>query len=115
MRSADQIFDRGADLLGELAQKARAQGGFASRLAPKLAEDSAFLRKLKPSLVAARIRGEATSNGNPPPEVVPPPAPKPKPRPSAGAGPLLVAGAAFVAGVFAAKLIDWRGHAHPRD
>ena len=36
--------------------------------------------------------------------------------PSAGAkrNPLPLAGAAFAAGVVLAKLIDWRGHAHPR-
>jgi hypothetical protein len=31
-----------------------------------------------------------------------------------GANPFLVAGAAFAAGTVLAKLIDWRGHAHPR-
>jgi hypothetical protein len=29
--------------------------------------------------------------------------------------PLVVVGAAFVAGIVLAKVIDWRGHAHPRD
>ena len=29
--------------------------------------------------------------------------------------PLLIVGAAFVAGIVIAKVIDWRGHAHPRD
>jgi hypothetical protein len=40
-------------------------------------------------------------------------------RPKKGAGegpnPFLVIGVAFAAGIFVAKLIDWRGHAHPRD
>ena len=38
------------------------------------------------------------------------------PRPASGGGPnpLLVLGAALVLGVVAAKVIDWRGHAHPR-
>jgi hypothetical protein len=31
-----------------------------------------------------------------------------------GANPFVVAGAAFGAGTLLAKLIDWRGHAHPR-
>jgi hypothetical protein len=31
-----------------------------------------------------------------------------------GPNPFLVAGAAFAAGTVLAKLIDWRGHAHPR-
>ena len=38
------------------------------------------------------------------------------PRPSGrkGPNPFLVAAAAFAAGTALAKLIDWRGHAHPR-
>ena len=31
-----------------------------------------------------------------------------------GPNPFVVAGAAFAAGSVLAKLIDWRGHAHPR-
>ena len=31
-----------------------------------------------------------------------------------GPNPFLVAGAAFAVGSVLAKLIDWRGHAHPR-
>jgi len=31
-----------------------------------------------------------------------------------GPNPFVVAGAAFAAGTVLAKLIDWRGHAHPR-
>ncbi|MEO5577233.1 MAG: hypothetical protein ABIR67_14920 [Gaiellaceae bacterium] len=31
-----------------------------------------------------------------------------------GPNPFVVAGAAFGAGTLLAKLIDWRGHAHPR-
>jgi hypothetical protein len=31
-----------------------------------------------------------------------------------GPNPFVVAGAAFAAGTALAKLIDWRGHAHPR-
>lgn len=38
-------------------------------------------------------------------------APK-KPRPSPN--PFVVAGAAFGIGSLIAKIIDWRGHAHPR-
>ena len=33
---------------------------------------------------------------------------------SSGPNPFLVAGAAFGVGTLVAKLIDWRGHAHPR-
>jgi hypothetical protein len=31
-----------------------------------------------------------------------------------GPNPFVVAGAAFAIGIVLAKLIDWRGHAHPR-
>ena len=33
---------------------------------------------------------------------------------TSGPNPFLVAGAAFGVGTLLAKLIDWRGHAHPR-
>jgi hypothetical protein len=114
----DRIVERGADLLRSLSEKARHKGGLALRVAPLLAEDSAFLRKLKPSLIAARVRGEAPTDGAAPTEVVPRPTPQPGPRRNTqrkGPNPFLVAGVALAAGVFVAKLIDWRGHAHPRD
>ena len=36
-----------------------------------------------------------------------------RPKPRRGPNPFLVAGAAFALGAVLAKLIDWRGHAHP--
>jgi hypothetical protein len=115
----DQLVDRGADRLAELAQKAAASGGAGAKLADELAADAAFLRKLKPSLIAARARGEAPTNQKPEREVVAPSAPqlgrRPKPKRSRGPNPFLVAGAALAAGILLAKVIDWRGHAHPRD
>ena len=116
--TGDRVVERGASFLEDLSQKARAKGGFAAKFAPDLADDATFLRKLKPSLVAARIKGEAPTNGRPS-SGVQPPAPKPEPKPKrkkrSGPNPFVIAGAALVAGVFAAKLVDWRGHAHPRD
>ena len=121
MTKADLLFERGALFLEDLSRKAAAEGGLVAKAAEPLADDAAFLRKMKPSLVMARIRGEAPTNGNvasaptmeapfpqPPPE---PPKPKKK---SGGPNPIAVAAAAFVAGVFIAKFVDWRGHAHPR-
>lgn len=35
-------------------------------------------------------------------------------RPKSGPNPFVIAGAAFGVGTLLAKLIDWRGHAHPR-
>ncbi len=118
MTKGDLIVERGAALLEELSRKVAAEGGLAARLAEPLAEDAVFLRKLKPSLVAARLRGEAPTNGRVTSTPAAPPGPQlpPRPKPArGGTNPFLIAGATFAAGVFVAKLIDWRGHAHPRD
>jgi hypothetical protein len=130
MTKADLIVERGASFLEELARKAASEGGFAAKLAEPLAEDAVFLRKLKPTLVMARLRGEAPSDGHmraapstmeaAPALVEPAPAPKEKPKvkkeKKSGGGPnaIVVAAAAFAVGVLAAKFVDWRGHAHPR-
>jgi hypothetical protein len=129
MTKADLLFERGAAFLEELSRKASADGGFAAKLAEPLREDAAFLRKMKPSLVLARLRGEPPTNGptngnvaptmQPPPPVPEPPQepkpPKPKKKTAAGGvNPIAVAAGAFVAGILIAKFVDWRGHAHPR-
>jgi hypothetical protein len=116
---ADTLVDRGADRLGDLADKAADKDGVAAKLAEPLAEDAAFLRKLKPSLMVARAKGEAPTNEKPGEARQAPGGPqlgkRPKPK-SKGSGPnpFVVAGAALFAGVFLAKWLDWRGHAHPR-
>jgi len=122
MNKGDLLIDRGADRLQELAQKAAAKGGVGAKLARPLAEDAAFLRKLKPSLIAARAKGRAPTNQKPGAETVAPSAPQLGPRPKkkksgkrGGPNPFLVMGAALVAGILIAKVVDWRGHAHPRD
>jgi hypothetical protein len=113
----DELIDRGADRLQSLAERAAADGGAKAKLADTLAEDAAFLRKLKPSLIAARARGEAPTNQTPGEGVVAPSAPqlgkRPKPN-GGGPNPFLVLGVAFAAGILLAKIVDWRGHAHPR-
>jgi hypothetical protein len=153
MTKGDQLVERGAAFLEKLSRKAASEGGIAAKLAEPLGEDADFLRKLKPSLVMARIRGEAPTDGRadttasvesstpPPPEppptvesstpppptvesstLPPPPPPAPAANPKSkkakkkgsGPNPVVVAAAAFVVGVFVAKLVDWRGHAHPR-
>lgn len=120
MNKADQLVDRAADGLRSLADRAAAQGGVAAKLADELADDAAFLRKMKPSLIVARARGEAPTN-SPPASAASLAAPA-RPSPAGGTksggsgpSPLLIVGAALVAGIVIAKLIDWRGHAHPRD
>jgi hypothetical protein len=118
MTRADQLVDRAADRLQRLANNFAADGGTKAQFADELAADAAFLRKLKPSLMIARFRREAPRNTKPDEGVVAPSTaqlgPRPKPPGAGGPNPLLVVGAAFVVGVAVAKLIDWRGHAHPR-
>ena len=147
MTKGDLLVERGARRLQELADKAAARGdGVGTWLSEELRTDAAFLRKLKPSLVKARARGETprsdaapsadteASMAEPPkteapiaqePAAPPPPPPPPR-RPSftpkqskktkrGGPPPIVIVGAAFVAGIVLAKVIDWRGHAHPRD
>jgi hypothetical protein len=118
VNKVDELIDRGAARLEELAREAAGSGGVRAKFADELAEDAAFLRKLKPSLIAARARGKATTS-EPPRAATPPPRPKPqpnsRPRRSGGPNPVLVIGIAFAAGLLLAHVIDWRSHAHPRD
>ena len=123
MTKVDHAVERGAQRLQQLANRAAARGdGVGEWLAEELTNDAAFLRKLKPSLIKARARGQAPTNQEP---AAPPPAapsssqlgkrPKKRKRSGKGAAPVVVVGAALVAGVLLAKVLDWRGHAHPRD
>jgi hypothetical protein len=122
MSKGDVLVERGAGRLQQLADRMATRGdGVGEWLSEELRADAAFLRKLKPSLIAARARGSAPTDQRP---EAPPAAPsgpqrgsRPKRKRSGGGGPapLLVVGAALVAGVVLAKVIDWRGHAHPRD
>jgi hypothetical protein len=118
MTKADQIVDKAAARLQEMAEKAASEGGVAAKLAQPLADDAAFLRKLKPSLIVARAKGRAPTDQKPAQGTVAPSGPqlgkRRKTRPG-GPNPLLVVGLAFAAGILLAKVIDWRGHAHPRD
>jgi hypothetical protein len=110
----DTLVERGAEKLQELSRDLASRGGFGAQIAPDLAEDAEFLRKLKPSLIVARVRGEApVSSGS---SAAPATSVKPKkPKtPGEGPNPLLIVGCALVLGIVFAKVIDWRGHAHPR-
>jgi hypothetical protein len=124
----DVLVEKGARRLQELADRAAARGdGVGEWLSEELRTDAAFLRKLKPSLVRARAQGNGTGNPEPaapasqepaaPPPPPPPAASKPKKRAKKRGGPppVVLVGAAFVAGIVLAKLVDGRGHAHPRD
>lgn len=57
--NGDLLVERGALRLQQLADKAAARGdGVGTWLSEELRNDAAFLRKLKPSLVKARAKGE---------------------------------------------------------
>jgi hypothetical protein len=111
----DRAVESGADKLEDLSGKAAAKGGLTGKLADELADDAAFLRKLKPSLIAKRAKGELPKDAEPGTVAAAPSGPQhAKQKRSGGPNPFVVAGAAFGAGTLLAKLIDWRGHAHPR-
>jgi hypothetical protein len=117
---ADQVVEKGADKLDELAERTAADGGVKAKLSDELADDAAFLRKLKPSLMVKRAKGEAPTNEKPGEPRTAPAGPqlgsRPKPkRTRKGPSPWVVLGGAIVGGYFLAKVVDWRGHAHPRD
>jgi hypothetical protein len=120
MSKGDLLIERGARGLQELSRKAAAKGGIAAKMADELAEDAEFLRKLKPSLIKARAKGELPTNEKPGTARRAPGRPQLGARPKrrnngGGPNPWLVIGVAVVAGVLLAKTIDWRGHAHPSD
>jgi hypothetical protein len=119
MSKGDDVVEAGAQKLDALAGRTAAEGGLRARLADELADDATFLRKLKPSLIAARARGRLPTETEP--ESGPrmsPSGPQFGPRSSGGTrrgpNPFAVVGVAAAAGVLLAKAVDWRGHAHPR-
>jgi hypothetical protein len=120
MTRADQAVESAADKLARVVEDARRSGGVKAKVGEALAEDPDFLRKLKPSLIAARAKGRAPTNeppGSPPRAPSRPQLPKPakaKARKRRGLNPWLVIGTAVAVGYVAAKVIDWRAHAHPR-
>jgi hypothetical protein len=123
MTTADQKVERAANKLQQLANQMAGEGGVKAKLAEPLAEDADFIRKLKPSLIKARAKGEAPTNQEPGKAPLSPTSPqlgrkRPKKKKKSGGGgpnPFLVIGVALVAGIALAKWVDWRGHAHPRD
>ena len=116
---ADEMVERAASRLEELSQEAATSDGIKAKLADELADDARFLRKMKPSLVKERIKGNEPVD--PAGGTAPPPTPRPQPRPKArkpgsgGPSPIVVIALAFAVGYALAKVMDWRGHAHPRD
>jgi hypothetical protein len=117
--AADEKVDRAADTLQSLADSAAAGDGIKHKLAEPLADDANFVRKLKPSLMRARAKGELPTDEQPGQGRVAPAGPqlgkRPKPpKSSGGPSPFAVLGGALATGIAIAKWIDWRGHAHPK-
>jgi hypothetical protein len=116
MTKADQKVESAADKLEKLVREGQRSGGVKAKVANAFADDPEFLRKLKPSLIAARAKGQTPVDG--PPRTAPsgPQLERPKPPKKRGGGlsPWVVVGAALAGGYVLAKVLDWRGHAHPR-
>jgi len=118
MTTADQKVEGAANKLQQLANDLAGEGGMKAKLAEPLAEDADFIRKLKPSLIKARAKGEAPTNQKPGKAPLSPTSPqlgkRKKRKKKGGPNPFVIVGAALVAGIVLAKFVDWRGHAHPR-
>jgi hypothetical protein len=116
----DRAVETAADKLAAFVRDAQRSGGVKAKLGSALADDPDFLRKLKPSLMKARAKGDAPTDepaGTPPrapsgPQVARPA--RSASKRSGGISPWAVVGVALIAGYALAKAIDWRGHAHPR-
>jgi hypothetical protein len=113
----DAAIDVAADRLETFVRQSRRRGGLAATVANAFEGDAAFLRKLKPRLVAARVRHRAPADDHPGGAARAPDSPqlerqRPAEAPPGGGGPSpwLVLGAAFAVGVLTAKAIDWRNH-----
>jgi hypothetical protein len=121
--SADAKVDKGAEKLERLVEKGRQAGGVKAKVADMFADDPEFLRKLKPSLIAARAKGEAPTDEEPTlseasqPAPAPAPKPKAKKKPGGGGGPspFVVIAAFLTLGIVLAHVVDWLGHRYPRD
>ena len=121
MTKGDQAVESAADKLEGFVREAQRRGGVKAKVGEALAEDPEFLRKLKPSLIAARAKGRAPTDEPAGSPATPPSAPSrpqlerpKKPKKPGGVSPWLVIGAALAGGYLLAKVLDWRGHAHPR-
>jgi hypothetical protein len=114
MTKADQTVESAADKLEGFVREAQRSSGVKAKVGAALAEDPEFIRQLKPSLIAARAKGEAPTDGPAPSAPSGPQLAPPKPKQGGGLSPWLVIGAALVGGYVLAKVLDWRGHAHPR-
>jgi hypothetical protein len=120
--TADRTFERAADKLQQLANRFAGEGGLKAKIAEPLADDADLIRKMKPSLIKARAKGEGPTDQPRGQGHVAPSGPQLGTRPKrrkkksgGGPSPWIVVGVAVAAGFVLAKWIDWRGHAHRRD
>ena len=115
LNKGDEAVEATADKLETLVTDARSSGGVKAKVGAAFADDPDFVRKLKPTLIAARVKRESPTDDPPGapsgPQIRTPTAP---PKRSSSLSPWAVLGVAFAAGYVLAKAIDWRGHAHPR-
>lgn len=143
--NGDALAERAANRLEQRAARLAERNGVRAKVGAALEADADFLRRLKPSLVRARLHESAPATGNgraqsprerieaaraearellgrmKPREMasrvtgLDDPEPPEPPRSGGGGAKqaLLVVGASFAAGILLAKLLDWRGHAHP--
>jgi hypothetical protein len=115
MTRGDHVIEKAAGKLETAVRRAQASGGVKGKVGAALAEDPDFLRKLKPSLIAARAKGETPAEPRPhAPSAAQFERPKRVKKRGGGPSPWLVVGLAVGAGYLLAKTIDWRAHAHPR-
>jgi hypothetical protein len=108
---ADQLVDKAADQVRAAGDRASAKGGLLGMLGDELADDAAFLRNLKPSLIVARAKGQAPTDlasGATAPTLSLAGSGSGPTTSSSGPNPLLIVGAAFAAGILLAVVIDWR-------
>lgn len=112
MSAVDSLADKAQATSERLA----GSDGVKGKLADELADDAVFLRKLKPGLMKKRLLDEAPTDERPGEPRRAPAGPQlgARPKPGGGPSPFLVIGLALAGGIVLAKLIDWRGHAHPR-
>src|SRR5919204_3599243 len=89
MTKGDEVMERVADRAQATAERLAHEDGLKAKLAQPLAEDAEFLRKLKPSLMKARAKGEAPTDEKPGTPHVAPSGPQlgKRPKPRGGGGP----------------------------
>jgi hypothetical protein len=118
MTRGHQLVERAADRLDAYARLASREPGLKAKLAGPLADDAELLRGMRPSRIAARLRGEP-GDASPSPtasrEPISPVEAEPRERSRRrGPSPIVLAAGTFALGLLIAKVLDWRSHAHPR-